>query len=305
MRLSTPVVLMIFNRPDTTEKVFREIAKAKPAKLLVVADGPRQDRAGEVEKCSAARAIIEEIDWDCEVIKNYSDVNLGCKYRVSSGIDWVFEKVGEAIILEDDCLPSQSFFPFCQELLDRYKTDTRVMQICGSNYLGECKTDNSYYFSKYGPIWGWATWKRAWKYYDVDMKLWPMVKQKKLHYDFCFDADEIRARENIFDSIYDGAIDTWDYQWVFAKLVNNGLSITPEKNLISNIGFSKDATHTKDKGDKREKLTRNELEFPLLHPAFMVRNYELDHKYFVSFIKQNVPKNGVFLNIVKKLLRRN
>src|SRR3972149_5093970 len=130
MGLKTPVAFLIFNRPDTTESVFREIAKAKPSKLLVVADGARPDRVGEAEKCASTRAIIERVDWDCEVLKNYSNVNLGCKRRVSSGLDWVFETVEEAIVLEDDCLPSPSFFPFCEELLERYRDDSRVMQIC-------------------------------------------------------------------------------------------------------------------------------------------------------------------------------
>lgn len=289
MGLNTPVAFLIFNRPDTTEKVFHEIAKAKPCRLLVVADGPRLDRAGEAEKCASTRAIIERVDWDCEVLKNYSDVNLGCKKRVSSGLDWVFETVEEAIILEDDCLPSPSFFLFCEELLARYRHDDRIMQVSGSNYI-DTGTDESYFFSKYAPIWGWATWRRAWALYDVDMKLWPKIKNTRLHYDFCFNENEIAAREEIFDSIYSGNIDTWDYQWVFAKLINNGLSITPQKNLIANIGFGEDATHTKSKNDVRGFLKRNDLGFPLSHPDAIIKNYELDYRYFEAFIKRHESK---------------
>lgn len=289
MKLTTPVAFLIFNRPECTERVFAEIARAKPRKLLVVADGPRPEKAGEAGKCEQTRKIISSVDWDCEVLTNYSDVNLGCKRRVSSGLDWVFETVEEAIVLEDDCLPSPSFFPFCEELLARYSDDSRVMQICGSNYL-DAGTDESYFFSKYGPIWGWASWSRAWKFYDVDMKLWPNIKKNRLHYDFCFNENEVAAREEIFDSVFSGHIDTWDYQWVFAKLINSGLSIVPQKNLITNIGFGEEATHTTSKNDKRSLLKRNELDFPLNHPATLIKNYELDFRYFESFIKQHEAK---------------
>ena len=164
MSLSTPVAFIIFNRPDTTEIVFETIRQAKPSKLLVVADGPRTDRSGEVEKCTATRAVIERVDWECEVITNYSDVNLGCKRRVSGGIDWIFSQVEEAIILEDDCLPAPSFFQFCQTMLERYRYDDRISMIGGSNYQQEnSRTSDSYFFTKYAHIWGWATWRRAWK----------------------------------------------------------------------------------------------------------------------------------------------
>ena len=166
----TPIVFLIFNRPDTTKRVFEAIRQAKPKKLLVVADGPRDDRQGEAEKCAAVRSIIDTVDWDCKVLTNYADVNLGCGLRVSSGLDWVFEQVEEAIILEDDCLPHPSFFPFCEEMLDLYRHDERIMHIAGTNSLEEWKSDvQSYHFSYTGGIWGWATWQRAWKYYHFKM----------------------------------------------------------------------------------------------------------------------------------------
>src|SRR6185369_14461868 len=165
--LTTPVAFIIFNRPDTTEKVFAEIARARPPKLLVIADGPRAGRAGEADRCAATRAIIDRVDWDCKVLTNYSDVNLGCKNRVASGIDWVFEQVPEAIILEDDCLPDPTFFRFCEELLIRYREDERISQICGANFqFGRKRSNDSYYFSRYNHIWGWASWRRAWQHYD-------------------------------------------------------------------------------------------------------------------------------------------
>lgn len=302
MGLNTPVAFLMFNRPDTTERVFHEIARAKPRRLLVVADGPRPDRAGEAEMCASARAIIERVDWDCEVLKNYSEVNLGCKKRVSRGLDWVFNTVEEAIVLEDDCLPSPSFFPFCEELLERYRLDSRVMQICGSNFLkGWKRNEYSYYFSNYGPIWGWASWRRAWKFYDVEMKLWPEVKKKNILEDFCVHKAEIDARQSIYDKVFAGEIDTWDYQWGFAKLVNSGLSITPAANLISNIGFGAGATHTTGAADPFAALAAFELGFPLSHPRFILRDRPSDLKYVNEYMLRK-QKSGLKA-IVKGLIR--
>jgi len=293
MGLKAPIAFLIFNRPDTTERVFREIAKARPSKLLVVADGPRPDKAGEAERCASARAVIERVDWDCEVLKNYSEDNLGCRKRVSSGLDWVFSTVEEAIVLEDDCLPSPSFFPFCEELLERYRHDGRVMQICGANFLkGWRRNEYSYYFSNYGPIWGWASWRRAWKFYDVEMKLWPELKEKKVLEDFCVNSEEVESRQGIYDKVFSGEIDTWDYQWGFAKLINSGLSITPNANLISNIGFGAGATHTASEDNPFAALAAHGLDFPLKHPPAVVRDRASDMKYVKEFMLRR-PRRGL------------
>ena len=176
-KLETPVAFLVFNRPHTTDKVFSEIAAANPRKLLIVADGPRPDQPGEAERCVAVRAIVDRVDWDCEVLTNYSDINLGCKARISSGLDWVFDTVEEAIVLEDDCLPHPSFFRFCEELLVKYRDDERIAQIGGVNFQsGRRRTNYSYYFSRYAHIWGWATWRRAWRHYDVALKAWPLIR---------------------------------------------------------------------------------------------------------------------------------
>lgn len=175
----TPVAFMIFNRPEKTARVFAEIRKARPTQLFIVADGPRTEQ--EKEKTDATRAVTEHIDWECEVKRNYSDVNVGCKMRVSSGISWIFENVENAIILEDDCVPEQSFFPYCQELLERYKDDTRIMHISGDNFewgrTGNFESDASYYFSRIPHVWGWATWRRAWNLYDINMTSWPECRR--------------------------------------------------------------------------------------------------------------------------------
>ena len=280
-KLTTPVAFVIFKRPDTTEKVFQAIRQAKPKKLLIVADAPRIDRLYEVEQCAMTRAIVDQVDWDCEVLKNYAEANMGCKKRLFSGLDWVFEQVEEAIILEDDCLPHSSFFQFCQELLDRYREDNRVATIVGQNVQSGCKrTDYSYYFSLHNRCWGWASWRRAWQLNDPDMRLWEEIRQKKLLNDILNNAQAVKYWNRIFQETYDGNIDTWDYQWTLACWVQSQLSITPSVNLISNIGFGGSATHSMNAQDSFARRFANmpteSIQFPLNHPPFVIRDVEAD-----------------------------
>ncbi|OGU20204.1 MAG: hemolytic protein HlpA-like protein [Hydrogenophilales bacterium RIFOXYD1_FULL_62_11] len=276
-QLTTSVAFIIFNRPDTTERVFAEIAKAKPPKLLVIGDGARVNRPEEAEKVAAARAIIQRVDWECEVLTNFSEVNLGCKRRVSSGIDWVFEQVEEAIILEDDCLPDPSFFRFCQELLERYRHDQRIGLISGDNFqFGRRRNDDSYYFSKYVHIWGWASWRDRWaNTYDVTIAKWPHIRDEGWVTDMVGNAREAAFWKKIFERVYRGEIDTWDYQWVFVNWVEGRTTILPAVNLISNIGFDANATHTT--GDSElANLATHPLGFPLKHPVGIFRNMQAD-----------------------------
>jgi ubiquinone/menaquinone biosynthesis C-methylase UbiE len=243
--LKTAVLFIVFNRPDTTKELFEAIRKAKPPRLYVAADGPRADKHGEAEKVEQVRRIATQVDWDCEVKTLFRDKNLGCKYAVSGSVDWFFENEEEGIILEDDCLPSQSFFWFCEELLERYREHDKIMQICGFNPLNRMDIKESYFFSKYGPIWGWASWARKWKgSYDVHMSNWPFIKKNNI---LNFSYLEKQWRYELFDKVYMGAINTWDYQWSFAKMLHKGYSIIPKKNLVRNIGFCLDSTHTKGK----------------------------------------------------------
>jgi tetratricopeptide (TPR) repeat protein len=292
-QLRTPVVFIIFNRPDTTEKVFEEIRKAKPPKLLVVADGPRSGKLGETEKCKATRAIIQRVDWDCEVLTNYSDLNLGCKRRVSTGLDWVFDTVEEAIILEDDCLPEPTFFRFCEELLGKYRDDTRIAQISGDNFqFGSNRTEHSYYFSRINHLWGWASWRRAWKKYDVSMAKWPEVKNNKGLHGWLGEGELANFWEGVFDSAYQGTIDTWDFQWVFASWLENMLTILPHLNLISNLGFREDATHTKGQSLYANMETAP-MPFPLKHPPEIFRHAAADAKTEnMMFLPQPVTQNA-------------
>lgn len=301
-QLQTPVAFIVFNRPDTTERVFAEIAKAKPPKLLVVGDGARPTREGEAEKVAAARAIIHRVDWDCEVLTNFSEINLGCKRRVSSGIDWVFEQVEEAIILEDDCLPDSTFFQFYEEMLVRYRNDQRVGMISGENFqFGQRRNHDSYYFSKYVHIWDWASWRNRWiGTYDVAMNKWPQIRDEEWVADIIDSKSEARYWRRIFEKIYQAKIDTWDYQWVFANRIEGRLSILPAVNLVSNIGFDANATHTTGASELAN-MSTSAMDFPLKHPIGVIRNCVADefsdHTCFqIPLIKRIGNKIATWLN---------
>jgi hypothetical protein len=241
----TPILFLIFNRLDTAEQVFSKIRERKPAKLYVAADGPRADRPGELEKCLKTRALVERIDWECEVKTLFRSTNLGCKVAVSSAIDWFFENEEKGIILEDDCLPHPDFFPFCQEMLSRYSDDQSVFAVSGSNIIGSQSPDGDYFFSLCGGIWGWASWRRAWKNYSVDIRPqfspsnWERIRKNLGHVSL---AKTLEGLMRV--SIVEREVNTWDFQWLFIRLLHGGKSIIPNSNLISNIGFTADSTHT-------------------------------------------------------------
>lgn len=274
-RLKTPVCFIIYRRPDTTEKVFELIRQAKPPKLLVVADGPRSNQPDEIEKCAATRAIIERVDWECEVLKNYSDVNLGCKLRVASGLDWVFNTVEKAIILEDDCLPHPTFFRFCEELLDYHQDDERIMTITGNNFqFGRRRSEYSYYFSIHTSIWGWATWRRAWQHYDVEIKLWPKLRDSHWLENILQDTEAVKCWKKIFQYAYSGYT-AWDYAWTFSCWVQNSLSIVPNINLVSNIDCNPEKNGVVFAG-LFGSMPVEAIHFTLQHPPAVIRDAEAD-----------------------------
>lgn len=289
---TTPVSFFIFNRPQLAVQVFEVIRQLKPSSLLVVADGPRPNTKGEEELCRDSRYIIDGVNWPCRVLKNYSDTNQGCKRRMSTGLDWVFNTVDRAIVLEDDCLPDPSFFPYCAELLERFSDDKRIMQICGTNVDPVPFPRYSYTFSKYGPVWGWASWRRAWREYDVDMEAWPQVLEEKMFESLWNLPGEAEFRIPLYESVYRGEVDTWDIQWGFAKFLNSGLNVIPSHNLISNIGFGPDATHTKDTAHPASNRPTQTLGFPLRHYPFLVRNQETERRFhFKMTPPQYLPSN--------------
>lgn len=288
--LNAAVALIIFNRPDTTEMVLAEIGKVKPRQLFVIADGPRPERSDDKVKCNAARALIHRVDWDCEIFKNYSEENLGCGHRPASGISWMFEHVESAIILEDDCVPDTSFFWYCDELLERYKNDYRIMQISGTNRKKDIKKENvSYTFSKF-PIafGGFATWRRAWHNYDFEMKLWPKLRNTPWLAYHLANNNGAEAYKKIFDFAYlnHRKGDFWDFQWIFALMVNNALSIFPHVNLHTNIGCREDGTHMTSSTHKYANIHFHAIKFPLVHPDFVIPDYDTD-----SFVVEDLISN--------------
>jgi hypothetical protein len=288
----TPVLFLIFNRPDTTKRVFKEIRRVKPTELYIAADGPREAKPDETELCNETRAIVKEIDWDCEIHTLFRDKNLGCKKAVSSAIDWFFDNVDAGIILEDDCVPDQSFFGFCQELINYYKDDSRVMMISGTNYLfNKIELSESYFFSRYYPVWGWATWKRAWKLYDRNMSSWPEYKTSG-QLDVIHQDKKIKKFfERIFIKTYEHKVNTWDYQWVFSCVSNNGLAAIPKYNLIANIGLY--GVHSNGIIDRFSNMPMKAIDIDnLVHPLTVSPNTFLD-KITFNTIFSNPVRSGL------------
>lgn len=299
--LNTAVLFLVFNRLDTTKQVFKAIRQAKPPRLYIAADGARDSKDGEADKVQAVRDyIMQNIDWECEVQTLFREENLGCKYAVSGSITWFFEKEEQGIILEDDCLPSQSFFWFCEELLERYKDDLRVWHIGGTNPIDRQPFSNEYYFSEYNRIWGWASWKRAWSVYDVEISAWPNIKNMHLLKEILGES-EANKYEKILDKVYEGHIDTWDYQWFLFRLLN-GKAVIPKVNLISNIGFGAEATHTFDIESKLSTLPRGEIDFPLIHPKYIIVDKNRDFSW-QRFSNDSLSALSKFKKIISRFYK--
>lgn len=295
-KLDTPVVFIVFNRPETTQQVIDAIRLAQPSKLFIIADGPREDNREDIEKVTLVRSIIDQVNWPCDVSANYAEVNLGCKKRVSSGLNWVFAQVERAIILEDDCLPHPSFFRFCEEMLAKYSKDEKIMHISGDNFqFGRRYGGGSYYFSRYAHVWGWATWKRAWQNYDVDLKRWLFSDKKKILRDFSSFRERYFWRKTL-DNVMAGKIDTWDFQWAFTCMERGALAIIPNVNLVSNIGFGADATHTENVS-RFSKIPTEPMEFPLVHPESIARNRIADSNTSKLFFQNR----GLLSKVLRKL----
>ncbi len=283
---ATPVLFIIFNRPETTRKVFEAIKMAKPTRLYIAADGPRPSIIGEEERCLQARKITEEVDWNCEVKTLFSQSNMGCGKGPCTAISWFFEHETEGIILEDDCLPSPTFFRFCSELLERYRYDTRVMEIGGNNFDDKhLQDEDSYWFSNHIYIWGWATWKRAWQFHDFHMHQYPEIEKNGYlddSYDTIYERD---FYQYVFKKMHTGDAVTnsqsiWDYQWQFACKINSGLIIVPNRNLVQNLGFGDQATNTINPSGVGHNLKQEEMSFPLKHPEFVMVDTARDKAVF-------------------------
>lgn len=272
-----PVLFLVYNRLDTTARVFERIAAARPETLLVVADGPQADKADDVARCEAVRELVTHPTWDCDLRLNFAPSNLGFNRRVSSGLAWGFSLFEELIILEDDCVPEPSFFPFCAGLLERFRFDQRVMMIAGCNFqFGRVRGEASYYVSHGVGTWGWASWRRAFQTFDPEMRAWSEERDGDM-LDRIWPIEEAvdywRAR---FDEAYRRDTDAWDYQWAFAMWRQGGLQITSNVNLIHYIGCLPDTTHTTDPRAPFCNIPTSPMAFPLRHPATFERDLAAD-----------------------------
>lgn len=300
--LTTPVAYIIFNRPRHTRETFAAIRHQQPNQLFIIADGPRLDHPTDSERCQEVRKIVEKIDWPCEVFWNVSDTNLGCKQRIITGLDWVFSQVERAIILEDDILPNKDFFRFCEELLERYENDDRVACITGNNFQdGRHRGKGSYYFSRYNHVWGWATWRRAWIHNNSSLSFWPEWQNSKEWRRKLSDSNERNYWKQIFDKMFNNEIDTWDYPWTASVWFQGGLTATPNVNLVTNIGFGPDATHTKEQEDRDGQ--RSYSLGPVTHPQEVFRDRSADrYTYDHHFLGVNNRLHVRLLRLVRLLL---
>ncbi|WP_205701591.1 nucleotide-diphospho-sugar transferase [Hymenobacter rigui] len=289
--LRTAVLLLIFNRPDTTRRVFEAVRRARPPRLYIAADGPRTTHPDDQARCAAARAIVADIDWPCEVFTLFRTTNLNCGVGPASAIDWFFRQEEEGIILEDDCVPAPSFFRFCEELLTRYRTDTRVMHIGGNNFSREARRPRpveaeSYYFSTQVNSWGWATWRRAWQLYDFQLSNYHDLHSQGKLAGLYSTWLETRYRLSKIESVLDHPQppDVWDYQWHFTIVANSGLCIVPATNLVGNIGFGEQGTHTLNATDEFANVPTTNLAFPLCHPTTVLADRRRDKRRFREFL---------------------
>lgn len=278
-----------------------KLREVKPARLFIIADGPRSEVLGEESLCEEARQVALAVDWECDVMTDFSSNNLGCKTRVITGLDWLFKEVESAIILEDDCLPDNSFFAYCDEMLTRFFDSPNVAMVSGNNYLfGLTRIRESYYASRYPRIWGWATWRRAWQNYDGEMSEWRQMNDPERdfwHRERGHSKGEARHWAKAFDSVARNEVDTWDFQWVFTMFNRKMVSLAPRINLVANIGIGADATHTR-RLTLGATVPTGRLSFPLRHAATpLMRNIAADRIESRLFFD-----SSLYARIIRKIL---
>lgn len=287
--LDTAVALIIFRRPEATARALQAIRAARPARLYLIADGPRPGAPGEAERCAAARAVCERVDWPCAVTRIYAEANMGLRRRVESGLDALFAAEERAIILEDDCVAEPSFFRYCAELLERYAADARVMAVSGDNFQGgRAAGPHSYGFSRYPHCWGWATWRRAWARYDGAMAEWPALREGPWLRELLGDARAARFWRRTFDAVYAGRVSSWAYRWTYSCWRSGGLTALPAHNLVSNIGVGDEATHTRVASPFAHMATRP-LAFPLRHPPAVAADARADARTQRTLFDPSLP----------------
>jgi hypothetical protein len=305
----SPILLIIYNRPDLTRKVFHILKRVKPRRLYIAADGARENIRGDNNKVADARAIINHIDWKCDVRSLLRDENYGCKKQVSSAISWFFDNEEEGIIIEDDCLPSIDFFKYCDFMLQRFRFDNRIMMITGTNFQGVSNCREDFFYSNHYSVWGWATWRRAWTFYDVKMDLWRFPQIRKDINFRCQNSWISHYLRYFFRSLHLNSIDTWDIQWAFACLIQAGLCVTPKKNLVTNIGIL--GTHSNQKITNSHFLKTYPLDVKKYPKSFLVNSnydqYLFERNGRIPFVKGMLIDLLLYLkilNFVKKLRKQ-
>jgi glycosyltransferase involved in cell wall biosynthesis len=298
----TPIVLFVFNRPGCTQQLFSAISELQPETLFIVADGPRENNTTDEALCAETRNIFNEINWPCNVLKFYADKNIGCRNSIPNGLNLVFEHVEECIILEDDCLPQPTFFKFCEELLEKYRDEPQVMTIAGHRSDGPNEFNSeSYFFSKYPSIWGWATWKNRWEKYDLNMAKWSDLRNSSWLNKILTSNEEVNYWQRMFDKMQNG-MDTWDYALVFSSWLHESLSIRPKVNMISNIGFGNDATHTKTIQEAPLFAVPSNISFPLVHPQEIKVDQIAEKR--IEWVSFSGMDKRILLDVRSKILRR-
>jgi hypothetical protein len=303
--IKAPVALIIFNRPEATKQVIEVLRKVKIEKLFVIADGPRSDVSDDLDLCNKTRLVIDEIDWPCEVHRRFLKEDIGCGHGPAKGLDWVFERVDRCLILEDDCIPDVSFFPYCNELLEKYADDDRVMMISGNNHtLDKTTIFDSYCFSINTQTHGWATWSRAWNKFDFYIQDWPKLRSLKWLTHYLGNRRYANGWLTTFDEVFEEAKSNprcsyWDFQWTFACWKNSALNIIPSVNLVTNVGYGNDATHPTPIDHPLARLPADEMQFPLMHPTGIIRNYDVD----IALRETVFGHRMLYQKVLRKLIR--
>jgi len=296
-----PILLLIFNRLETTKQVMQALRQVKPGRLYIAADGPRPSKEGEFELCESTRNyVVNAIDWDCNVITNFQESNLGCGKHVSGAITWFFSQEEQGIILEDDCIPHIDFFSYCDELLEKYKHNTSIFTIGGNNFQNKPVGNASYYFSAFGHIWGWATWRRSWEKYQFNSNEYDAVRMRERMKHYFRHPQAFDFWWRVYEQMCTDPVDTWDFQWSFCQWYNNGINIIPNVNLVKNIGYGEDATHTKEFVEGI--LDRSAEALPkIIHPSKVAMQRAADmQSFYTNFEKK---KKGYLLRKIKEKVR--
>lgn len=290
----TPILLIIFNRPDKVRRLIDSLRAIKPTKIYISADGPRDSVPADTELCKQARAMVSQINWPCEVITNFHERNTGSDFGPEKALNWFFDNVDEGIILEDDCSPHPDFFHFAKEMLSRYRSNEQIMLISGNNFQnGIIRGDGNYYFSKYPSTWGWASWKRAWNHYDTNTTAYDDFLEKEKINTICQSNAEKKFFLKFFNQIHTHKIEHWDIKWIFTIWNNDGIAIIPNVNLVQNVGFGKDATHT-IKHDDTMVIKASPLE-KIVHPSIITVNKEADAYLFKHIYEFTLTKKFLYL----------